>query len=110
MIKNNPDRFSSTWLPWLHIEYHSDEVYRELMTLDINQSDDQDKLIEDVLISNFRECPSASKRSLMEVLDELPEYPESKVRAMLYSAGPLAESLNDYKTFFEKVKRRCAEL
>lgn len=110
MKKNNVDRLAFSWLPWLHIEYHNDEFYSELMALDINKPSDQETIIELAILPNFTACDAITGKALLELLDHLPDYPEADVREVLSSAGPLTEKLQDYRAFFEKVRARCEAL
>lgn len=110
MKKINPDDLLASWLVPLHIEYQDDAFYSQLMELDINDPSDQDEIIERAIVPDYRASNSISKKSFMRVLDELPDYPESGVRHALWSAGPLTERLQDYMSFFDKVRRRCEGL
>jgi hypothetical protein len=110
MFKNKSGYLTS-WLKHLDIEYISNEFAHELAVFDINNRSDQDIIIELAIVPGFTSCNDISKKSMLTTLEELPDYPECEVRRLLASVGmPFNESLNDYKTFFEKVKRRCAEL
>jgi len=108
-VKIVPDDLMS-WLKCMHIEYLDDRLYSELMQLDLNDPRQLAELIERTFLPEFVACNATSKKSLLAVLEELPSFPEASVRAMLWSAGPLAESLKDYRSFFEVVRTRCAEL
>jgi hypothetical protein len=110
MKKTDPDRLLAAWLPCLDIEYLSDELYAELFVLDINDPLDQERIIERSFIPEFLDSNAVTRNTLMDVLDEVPDYPEAKVRELLKITSPLAEKLNDYKAFFERVKRRCKDL
>jgi hypothetical protein len=106
-VKIIPEDLGS-WLKYIHVEYLSDEDYANLLRLDINDSGQQDALIARAFTEEFSALNEVSKRSLIEVLDELPTFPQENVREMLWSAGPLAESLQDYLSFFRKVRAECA--
>lgn len=110
MIKKNPNRLQAAWLPCLHTEYLSDELYGELLALDINNPKDQDTIIEQSFVPEFLQSNAVTRKTLMEVLNEIPSYPEAKVRELLNITSPLADQLQDYRAFFEKVRVRCEAL
>ncbi len=109
-MQNNTERLSLSWIPWLHIDYHSDDFYKGLMQFDINKPCDQDIIIERAIVPNFLACDAVTKKSLLEILVRLPEEPETDVMEVLRNAGPLTEKLQDYRAFFEKVRIRCETL
>lgn len=110
MIQKDPNRLLAAWLPCLHTEYLSDELYGDLLALDINSPKDQDTLIERSFVPEFVQSNAVTRKTLMEVLDEVPHYPEAKVRELLNITSPLAGQLQDYRAFFEKVRARCEAL
>ncbi len=99
-----------SWLKYLHTEYLSHEQYVDLATFDINDPADQEALIKRFIFPDFGDCNAVSHQSMMQTLIELPNFPESKVREMLWSAGPLTEKLHDYRAFFDEVRAKCEAL
>lgn len=110
MKRIDPDRLLAAWLPCLDTEYLSEELYAELFALDINNPVDQETVIERSFVPEFVGSNPITKKTLMDVLDEVPHYPEAKVRELLMITSPLAAKLQDYRSFFEKVRRRCEAL
>jgi hypothetical protein len=110
MLINKPSYLIS-WLQCLDIEYIGDVRGEELSHFDINDPLDQNEIIDRTVLPEFRLCNDISKKSMIQTLKEVSQYPESEVRKLLLRINmPFKEPLYDYVSFFEKVRRRCEGL
>lgn len=110
MFKNKP-AYLISWLQCLDIEYIGDIRGEELSQFDINDPLDQDEIIDRAVLPEFLLCNDISKKSMVQTLKEVSQYPESEVRKLLLRINmPFKEPLHDYISFFEKVRRRCEGL
>jgi hypothetical protein len=108
-MKTNPQHLIS-WMKYLDIEYLDDELSEQLSPFDVNDPSDQDRIIELAIEPEFAALNDTSKKSLMQILYEVNDYPEADVRKLLARVGmPFREQLVDYKAFFDRVRLHVSQ-
>lgn len=112
MMKATSDDIASLlrWFDINYIECIDEKLVDEIAAFDINNPSDQDTLIERFLVPEFISYNDISKRDLMQLLNEVPNFREGDVRRVLERTLLFQEPLKNYLAFFEKVRVRCAAL
>lgn len=96
-----------SWLKYLDIEYLDTASCEELSVLNINDPADQVKIINIAIRDEFNSLNNISQLSMMRILDEVNDYPESATREVMSRVGmPFNETLIDYKSFFEMIRKQ----
>ncbi len=112
MIKPEPNHLFSLlqWFDVNYLECVDEKLVDEIAVFDINSPNDQDILIDRFLVPEFMSRNELNKKSMMQVLNAVPQFRESEVRKVLASTLLFKEPLHDYLAFFEKVRIRCEAL
>lgn len=104
------DVFSSLgshgFLNYLDVNCLGDESCNPICDLDVNDPDDQIYIIKVLMGSGFLSASDGIEEYMTQVLDELPIYPESEVRAVIaYFEMPFEQPLDNYNAFFNRVRQ-----